>query len=110
MSKRIGYEAFEPTISLAVVRVVSTVSVVSIERIVSMESMEGLDVVVSTLRTPPNQKTIAKVVVLFYSNLKALTESAFPDSQERDGGWCEPGELTETAVAPELEGRKQRCK
>ena len=107
------------TISLAVVRVVSTVSVVSIERIVSMESMEGLDVVVSivsplstmsTLRTPPNQKTIAKVVVLFYSNLKALTESAFPDSQERDGGWCEPGELTETAVAPELEGRKQRCK
>ncbi len=101
MSKRIGYEAFEPIISLAVVRVVS------------MESMEGLDVVISTLRTlstPPNQKTIAKVVVLFYSNLKALTESAFPDSQERDGGWCEPGELTETAVAPELEGRKQRCK
>ena len=92
------------TISLAVVR------------IVIMESMEGLDVVVSivsplsTMRTPPNQKTIAKVVVLFYSNLKALTESAFPDSQERDGGWCEPGELTETAVAPELEGRKQRCK
>lgn len=94
------------TISLAVVRIVSTVSVVSIERIVSMESMEGLDVVVSTLRTlstPPNKKTIAKVVVLFYSNLKALTESAFPDSQERDGGWCEPGELTEIAVAPELE-------
>lgn len=91
------------TISLAVVRIVS---------------MEGLDVVVSivsplstlrTLSTPPNQKTIAKVVVLFYSNHKALTESAFPDSQERDGGWCEPGELTETAVAPELEGRKQRC-
>ena len=95
------------TISLAVVRVVSTVSVVSIERVVSIVSPLST---LRTLSTPPNQKTIAKVVVLFYSNLKALTESAFPDSQERDGGWCEPGELTETAVAPELEGRKQRCK
>ena len=46
---------------------------------------------------------IAKKGVSAYSNCKALTESAFPDSQERDGGWCEPGELTEQAVAPELE-------
>ena len=30
---------------------------------------------------------IAKNDVSAYSNHKALTESAFPDSQERDGGW-----------------------
>lgn len=49
------------------------------------------------------KRPIAKTGVSSYSNHKALTESAFPDSQERDGGWCEPGELTENAVAPELE-------
>ena len=49
------------------------------------------------------KKALAKTGVSSYSNHKALTESAFPDSQERDGGWCEPGELTEIAVAPELE-------
>ena len=51
-------------------------------------------------------RLLAKKGVSSYSNCKALTKSAFSDSQERDGGWCEPGELTEQAVASELEGRK----
>jgi len=51
--------------------------------------------------------SLAKTNVSAYSNYKALTESAFPDSHERDGGWCEPGELTEQAVAPEPEAESR---